>query len=94
MLKKEVNPNERIESQPDDDDDDNNQPTEKHSRFNRFIPAPVQLQQLTSGITQQVTHVTHHVTQATQQVTHQLTQHVTDLASRLGVCLFMSNPSQ
>ena len=71
LLKKEVDPNEKVEAKPDDDDQ---QPTKKQHRFNRFTPA--QLQQLTSGITQQVSNVTHQVSHVTQQVT----QHVADLA--------------
>lgn len=80
LLKKEVNPDEKVEAKPDDDDQ---QPTKKQRRFNRFTPA--QLQQLTSGITQQVSNVTHQVSHVTQQVT----QHVTDLALlRFMVCLY------
>lgn len=81
MLKKDVDPNEVVESKPDQDD----QPVAgKHRhRLNRFTPA--QLQQLTSGITHQVTQQVTHVTQ-------QVTQHVTDFGAlfRLGVRLLVS----
>ena len=69
LLKKDVDPNERIEVKPDDGDP---QSAERH--HHRLIPA--QLQQLT----QQMTDVTHHVTQQVTHVTQQVTQHVADLA--------------
>jgi len=75
------------------DEEEEEATTEKHSRgFGRFIPTPVPLQQLTSGISNvrhQVTNVTHQVThQVTAQVA-QVTQLTTDLIQRgLSVCVY------
>jgi len=77
------------------EEDEEQETAEKQSRFGRFLPTPAPLQQITSGITQQVSNVTHQVTNVTQQVTHQVTnvtqqvtQLTTDLIQRgLGVCV-------
>ena len=73
LLKKDVDPDERIEAKPDDGDPQSAERRRRH-RLTRFTPA--QLQQLT----QQVTHGVSHVTQQVTHVTQQVTQHVTDIA--------------
>ena len=76
-MKGDVDPNEIIEVESDEEQEEEEATTEKHSRgFGRFLPTPAPLQQLTSGITQQVTNVTHQVTNVTQQVTNQVTAQV------------------
>ena len=91
-MKGDVNPNEKIELEPDEEEKEQ-VATEKESRgFGRFLSTSAPLQQLTSGITQQVTSVTHQVTNVTHQVSHQMAQvthYTTDLIQRgLHVCAY------
>ncbi|XP_065902249.1 inositol 1,4,5-trisphosphate receptor type 2-like [Dysidea avara] len=85
LLKGDVDLNEIIGQESDDEEEKEEQTTtEKYSRgFGRFLPTPAPLQQLTSGITQQVTNVTHQVTHQVTNMKQQVTCQVSNVAQQV-----------
>ena len=67
-MKGDVNPDQEIAE--DEEEPDEKDHHVKHRRgLSRYIAPPAHLQQITSGITQQVTQVTHQVTNVTHRFT-------------------------